>query len=428
MLDMLASATAIIVAYALQPHFPVGWATSNPMQPGAFHAALIYPWVVLLSMHVVGLHDPLGDRRRWFALMRVVFAVAIALGLSLLFFYFTSLQQIGRTILIKTLILSVVFMGGARVILWKLASATPRRIGCLLSPERLAHFKALVGRNHIPFEIVVADLEGSAYTPEGITNFFLREDIDEMLVTSRDGQCEIWLACLNRGIQVSDVTVFIEREFYKVSCDDIDITWFLGIDLRWNHPIYHRLKRMIDLFVASAGLLSSAPIILVAALATMIESGRPVFYSQIRAGFRGKPYRLWKLRTMRTDAEISGARWATQNDLRVTRVGRFLRSTRLDELPQFLNVIRGEMSLIGPRPERPEFVEWLTTEIPLFPQRQWIKPGITGWAQINYPYGANIDDAREKLCYDLYYLKNTSLLLDLHIALRTIGAVMKGSR
>jgi lipopolysaccharide/colanic/teichoic acid biosynthesis glycosyltransferase len=131
---------------------------------------------------------------------------------------------------------------------------------------------------------------------------------------------------------------------------------------------------------------------------------------------------------MRTDAEISGARWATQNDLRVTQVGRFLRKTRLDELPQFMNVLRGEMSLIGPRPERPEFVEWLTAEIPLFPQRHWIKPGITGWAQINYPYGASIDDAREKLCYDLYYLKNTSLLLDLHIALRTIGTIMKGSR
>ena len=426
--DLSLSAAAILLAYGLQPGFIFGWGTSNPAQPGAFQAALIYPWFVLLSMHVTGLHDPLGDRRRWFALLRVVLAVAGALGLCLFVLYFTSLQQIGRTILIRTFVLSVVFMGGARVILWKLASTTPRRIGCLLAPERLARFKALVASNHIPFEIVVAEAEGNAHTPEDITDFFIREGVDEVVVTLRDDRRDVWLACLNRGVQVSDVAVFVEREFYKVSCDDVDVTWFLGIDLKWNHPFYHRLKRVIDVFIAGVGLLLSAPIILVAALATMIECGRPIFYSQTRVGFRGKPYRLWKLRTMRTDAEISGARWTTPNDIRVTRVGRFLRKARLDELPQFLNVFWGEMSLIGPRPERPEFVGWLTAEIPLFSQRHWVKPGITGWAQINYPYGASVEEAREKLCYDLYYLKNASLLLDLHIALRTIGAIARGSR
>jgi exopolysaccharide biosynthesis polyprenyl glycosylphosphotransferase len=276
--------------------------------------------------------------------------------------------------------------------------------------------------------MVVAEVVGNANTPDAITDFFIREGVDEVVVTARDDRRDVWLACLNRGVQVSDVAVFVEREFYKVSCDDIDVTWFIGIDLKWNHPFYHRLKRVIDVFIAGVGFLFSAPIILVAALATTIESGRPIFYSQTRVGFRGRNYRIWKLRTMRTNAEISGVRWATHNDLRVTRVGRFLRTTRVDELPQFWNVLRGEMSLIGPRPERPEFVEWLTREIPLFHQRHWVKPGITGWAQINYPYGASVEDAREKLCYDLYYLKNASLLLDLHIALRTIGVVMKGSR
>ena len=427
-MDLGLSAAAILLSYALQPGFLLRWGTSNPAQPGAFQAALIYPWFVLLSMHIAGMHDPLGDRRRWFALLRVVLAVAGALGLCLLVLYFVSLQQIGRMILIRTSILSVVFLGGARVILWNLANTKPGRIGCLLSPDRLARFKALVTRNCIPFEIIGTETKGNENTPDDIADFLIREGVDEVVVASCDARRDVWLACLNRGVQVTDVAVFVEREFYKVSCEDVDVTWFLAIDLKWNHPFYHRLKRIIDTFVASVGLLFSAPIIFAAALATMIESGRPVFYSQMRVGFRGKLYRLWKLRTMRTDAEISGARWATQNDLRVTQVGRFLRKTRLDELPQFMNVLRGEMSLIGPRPERPEFVEWLTAEIPLFPQRHWIKPGITGWAQINYPYGASIDDAREKLCYDLYYLKNTSLLLDLHIALRTIGTIMKGSR
>jgi len=427
-LDFGLSAVAILLAYALQPHFVFGWATSNPAQPGAFEAALIYPWFVLLSMHVAGLHDPLGDRRRWPALVRVLLAVMGALVLCLLFLYFVTLQQIGRTILIRTLALSVGFLGGARFVLWQLASTAPKRIGCLMSTERLARLKTLIGGNHIPIELVVARADEAHPTPKDIADFLVRQGVDELLVTSRDGQRDVWLACLNRGVQVTDVAVFVEREYYKVSCDDIDLTWFLAIDLKWNHPFYHRIKRVIDVFLAGAGLFVSIPVILVAALATVIECGRPVFYSQMRVGFRGKPYRLWKLRTMRTDAEISGARWTTPNDCRVTRVGRFLRKTRLDELPQFLNVVRGEMSLIGPRPERPEFIEWLGSEIPLFPQRHWVKPGITGWAQINYRYGASVEDAREKLCYDLYYLKNASLLLDLHIALRTIGTIARGSR
>jgi lipopolysaccharide/colanic/teichoic acid biosynthesis glycosyltransferase len=131
---------------------------------------------------------------------------------------------------------------------------------------------------------------------------------------------------------------------------------------------------------------------------------------------------------MRNDAEKGGARWASSGDSRVTAVGRFLRRTRIDELPQFWNVLKGDMSVIGPRPERPEFVEQLAKEIPMYPQRHWLKPGITGWAQINLPYGASVEDSQAKLCYDLYYLKHASLLLDLHIALRTLGVVMKGSR
>ncbi|HTQ30691.1 MAG TPA: sugar transferase, partial [Opitutaceae bacterium] len=193
-------------------------------------------------------------------------------------------------------------------------------------------------------------------------------------------------------------------------------------------PFYHRFKRLLDVFAALIIGTLLSPVLLVAVLAIWLESGKPVLYSQIRMGFRGQPYRILKLRTMRRDAEKSGAQWAAQKDDRVTRVGRLLRKTRIDELPQLWNVLRGEMSFIGPRPERPEFVAKLTPEIPLFPQRHWVQPGITGWAQINYPYGATVEDAREKLCYDLYYIKNSSLLLDLHIAMRTIGAVMKGSR
>jgi lipopolysaccharide/colanic/teichoic acid biosynthesis glycosyltransferase len=415
-LDWGLSAGAILLAYALQPRFVFGWATSNPAQPGAFQAALLYPWFILVSMHIAGLHDPLSDRRRWFVLLRVMLAVFVALGFYLLALYFVSLQQIGRAILIRTLVLSIVLIGGARIAL------------CFLPPKSLARFKTLIGRNHLPFGLVVAEVDEAGRTPGDLAGFFIRQGVEEIIVAAREVQHEVWLACLNCGVQVTDMAVFVEREYYKVSCDDVDLAWFLHFDLKWNHPFYYRFKRVLDKVAAGAGLLLSLPIVLIAALAIMIESGRPVFYSQTRVGFRGRLYRMWKLRTMSRDAERAGAQWSTQGDVRITKVGRILRKTRIDEIPQFWNVFQGEMSLVGPRPERPEFVEKLAAVIPLYPQRHWVTPGITGWAQINYPYGASVEDAREKLCYDLYYLKNASLLLDLHIALRTVGAVARGSR
>jgi exopolysaccharide biosynthesis polyprenyl glycosylphosphotransferase len=426
--DLMLSAAAMLLAYALQPGFVFGWESSNPAQLGAFQAALIYPWFVVLSAHVAGLQDPLGDRRRWFALLRVMLAVASALGLCILVLYFISLQQLGRTILIRALVLSIVFLGGARTLLWSLASTAPRKIGFLMSKERGGRLTALIGRNQLRFELVGAGDVEIPRAPDEIAEFFVREKVDEVVATSREDQRDAWLACLNRGVQVTDMAVFVEREYYKVACDDIDLAWFLAIDLQWRNPIYHRLKRIIDMLVSGLGMLLTAPIVALAGLAAIVESGCPAFYTQTRVGFRGKPYRLWKLRTMQTDAERDGAQWAKHEDHRITRVGRVLRRTRIDELPQLWNVLKGDMSMIGPRPERPEFVDKLAAIIPMYHQRHWTKPGITGWAQINYPYGASIADAREKLCYDLYYLKNASLLLDLHIGLRTIGAVMQGSR
>ena len=168
--------------------------------------------------------------------------------------------------------------------------------------------------------------------------------------------------------------------------------------------------------------------ILLAALVVKLESKGPAFYSQVRVGRFNRPFRIYKLRTMVNNSETSGAQWATKNDSRITAVGKFLRKTRLDELPQFWNVLKGEMSLVGPRPERPEFVEDLGKEIPFYLQRHLVKPGLTGWAQINYPYGASVEDSYNKLTYDFYYIKNASMGLDLQIFLRTTGTVMKGSR
>jgi lipopolysaccharide/colanic/teichoic acid biosynthesis glycosyltransferase len=165
-----------------------------------------------------------------------------------------------------------------------------------------------------------------------------------------------------------------------------------------------------------------SPVLLVAAAAIKLESRGPVFYSQIRSGLHNRSFKILKLRSMRTDAEKDGPKWAAAKDSRVTRIGSILRRTRLDEVPQFWNILRGEMSLVGPRPEQ------LAEQIPYYQQRHLVKPGLTGWAQINYPYGATIEDALCKLRYDLYYIKHASVGLDLQIALRTIGVAMKGSR
>ena len=190
-------------------------------------------------------------------------------------------------------------------------------------------------------------------------------------------------------------------------------------------------KRIVDV-VASAGLLAvSLPVLLLTAIAIKLEGPGSIFYRQERVGLRGKPFMVYKFRSMREDAEGDGvAVWAKADDDRVTKVGAFIRKSRIDELPQLFNVLKGDMSFVGPRPERPEFVEQLSQAIPYYDLRHHVKPGITGWAQVSYPYGASIKDSREKLQYDLYYLKNYSVFLDINIVLLTIQVILwgKGAR
>ncbi|WP_201727510.1 sugar transferase [Acidocella sp. C78] len=185
-------------------------------------------------------------------------------------------------------------------------------------------------------------------------------------------------------------------------------------------------RRGRDLIAGSALLVLTLPVTVVAAGLIKLDSPGPVFYRQTRVGQHGKIFTLLKFHSMRVDAERDGPRWASVGDPRVTRVGRFLRLTRIDELPQLLNVLRGDMSLIGPRPERPHFVDQLAEVVPNYQSRHEIPPGITGWAQVNYPYGASVEDARHKLSYDLYYLRHRSRGLDFRILLRTVRVVLFG--
>ena len=192
----------------------------------------------------------------------------------------------------------------------------------------------------------------------------------------------------------------------------------------------HAIKRTFDITASTLLLLATFPIMLATALLIYLEDRGPVFYRQIRVGKNWKLVNVLKFRSMRTDAEKNGAQWATTNDDRVTKIGRFIRKTRIDELPQMFNVLRGDMSFVGPRPERPEFVEQFSQSIPFYAERHRVKPGVTGWAQISYPYGASEKDTIEKLQYDLYYVKNYSIFLDLTILFQTAEVILwgKGAR
>jgi sugar transferase (PEP-CTERM system associated) len=241
------------------------------------------------------------------------------------------------------------------------------------------------------------------------------------------------LDCRLRGIDVIDLVGFLERETGKIRIDLVNPGWLIfseGFRISRFRSVF---KRVVDIFVSATLILLSWPVMLLIALAVKFEDGpyAPVLYRQRRVGQGGKPFDCLKVRSMRVDAEADGkAVWAKQNDDRITRVGAMLRTARLDELPQVFNVLKGEMSLVGPRPERPEFVEQLQKKIPYYGERHAVKPGVTGWAQLKYSYGASEEDAAEKLQYDLYYVKNQSFILDIMIILQTVEVVLwgKGAR
>ena len=235
------------------------------------------------------------------------------------------------------------------------------------------------------------------------------------------------------GIDVIDLLEFLERETGKIRIDLVSPGWLIFSPGFRRSKVSQFAKRVLDIAVSGSLLLVGWPIMILAAVAIKIEDGisAPVFYSQKRVGQGNTNFNVLKFRSMRQDAEQDGkAVWASENDSRVTRVGNFLRNIRLDELPQVFNVLRGQMSLVGPRPERPEFVSELQESIPYYSERHVIKPGVTGWAQLKYSYGASEEDAIEKLQYDLYYIKNQTLLLDILIILQTVEIVLwgKGAR
>lgn len=233
------------------------------------------------------------------------------------------------------------------------------------------------------------------------------------------------LDCKLRGLRVMDDVTFWEQNLGRINLDQTDAARLVLADGFSSGALGRAAKRASDIAVALIILILTLPVMAATALAIRLDSKGPIFYRQCRVGLHGRNFTLLKFRSMAVDAEAAGApRWAERKDPRVTRIGAFIRAVRIDELPQVFNVLRGEMSVVGPRPERPHFVAQLARAIPLYDQRAYVKPGITGWAQVNYPYGASVEDAREKLSYDLYYVKNRSLFLDVVILLATVRVIL----
>jgi sugar transferase (PEP-CTERM system associated) len=294
-------------------------------------------------------------------------------------------------------------------------------------------------RYSLGLEIVGFVTAGAAHTPTGpfrvlgdiadIPAIIREHRVDRVVVSLADARGNLPMAQLldmkMRGVTFDYLTAVYERYTGKIAIENLRPSWLIfSAGFRATRRLL-AFKRLGDIVVALVGLVVTAPLMLLVALAVRLSSPGPALYHQQRVGERGRVFTVHKFRSMRTDAEASsGAVWSREGDTRTTTVGRFLRAARLDELPQLWNILRGDMSLVGPRPERPEFIQQLTEQIPYYGQRHIVKPGLTGWAQVRYTYGSSVEDSMEKLQYDLFYIKNMSLAMDLLIVLSTVKTVV----
>lgn len=304
--------------------------------------------------------------------------------------------------------------------------------GLIADEDNQFVFKGYINPETESTEVSADKVRGSM---EKMKDLILKNKVQKLVLalTERRGVLPVRdvLWCKLHGVEILDSVTFYEKVTGKLKIEDINPSWFIYSEGFCVTRLMLFQKRVLSIIFAGIGLVAAAPLFPFVAMIIKMESRGPVFFCQERVGFGGKVFNVYKFRTMGQDAEKeTGAVWAQNDDPRITKVGRFLRKSRIDELPQLFNVFKGDMSFVGPRPERPEFVEMLSRDIPYYASRHSVKPGLTGWAQVKYPYGASVEDALEKLRYDLYYIKNYSMFLDFIIVLETIKVVLfaRGSR
>jgi sugar transferase (PEP-CTERM system associated) len=395
-----------------------------------------------LAMIAVGVYGASSLQSLRYAAARLV--VAISLGvifLSVIFFVMPAIT-FWRSNLLYSMGAAMILLVGLRILLGKMigGQAFKRRVVVLGAGARAARLKALAATPGAGFVVVgyVSMSEAARVIPEAIARDAIYNLADHVVLLNAS---EVVLALEERrnalplkdllrikttGVHVNEISTFLERETGRVDLQSVNPSWLIFSDgFSSGRMLSSVFKRLFDIAASALLLTLTAPVILLTAIAIKLESKGPAFYRQRRVGLYSVGFDCIKLRSMRQDAEIGGqAVWAEKDDPRITRIGRFIRKVRIDELPQTWSVLKGEMSFVGPRPERPQFVDDLEQQLPYYAERHMVKPGITGWAQINYPYGASIEDSRQKLEYDLYYAKNYSPFLDILILLQTIRVVL----
>ena len=411
--------------------------------------ALLVAIFLTVAMAAFGLYQAHMRHNRMDLALRLLLSFAFGGTGLLVLYYLVPTSYIGRGVLALVLGFGLMGVTMLRTILPHLlrTNVFKRRILVLGAGKNADLINSVLRRSAdrqtfivvgfvpLPGQAVMVPGELLVKTDFGLSDLAQWLQVYEIVVAPDERRgglpMEEMLKCAQRGIAVTDISTFFEREAGLVTLDVIDPSW-LVFSGGFDHSLPRRLgKRLFDLVAASALLLVAWPIMLVVALSVWLESGAPILYRQTRVGESGRFFELVKFRSMRIDAEHDGqARWASADDERNTRIGRFIRRARLDELPQLLNVLRGEMSFVGPRPERPPFVAMLSNELRYYSIRHCMKPGLTGWAQLRYPYGASVRDAEEKLKFDLFYVKNHGLILDLLILLQTVEVVLfqRGAR
>ena len=406
-----------------------------------FAPLLIFAVLVQTAMIAVGVYGSDALRSMRYAGARLLVAISLGIiALSVVYFLLPG-RTLWRSNLFYAMFIAITLLIGARIMLGGLlgTSAFRRRVLVLGAGARADRLRKLGDRPEAGF--VIVGYIGMAAKPAEVEEAIHRDAISNLTrYVENLGVSEVVLALEERrnalplkdllrikttGVHVNEFSTFLERETGRVDLDTVNPSWLIFSDgFSSGRMVSSAFKRLFDIVVSMVLLIATAPLIVLFALLVKLDSKGPAFFRQVRVGLYGQTFSLIKLRSMRVDAEAGGAQWAAKHDPRVTRIGRIIRKCRIDELPQAWTVLKGEMSFVGPRPERPEFVEDLEDKLPFYAERHMVKPGITGWAQINYPYGASIEDSRHKLEYDLYYAKNYTPFLDLLILLQTLRVVL----
>lgn len=443
LLDYFLLWCAIVCAFELSPRYPLDVLDGLWLRPEVNFIGYAMPFFMALGLQVTGVQRSQSGFRGVETLVQTLTGLVAGVTIFVLIHVLVEYSLIGRYVLGFSLVYGTAFIVGSRLMVWKLAERSSRSVIVYGDKTAFEAIERTIRAARLPVRVLGYTQLGKTGSAAKIDGFLSANDlglsglceknaVEEMIVEVPDalerGEREALLLCTRMGINVIEMNYFFERNLERVYVPGLREAWFWGYDPGYAHFFFFAFKRFTDILVSLLGIALFTPLLPFIVILIKFQDGGSVIYSQLRVGLNNQSFRIFKFRTMRMDAEKGGAQWATANDQRTTPLGRVLRRTRLDEVPQFWNILKGEMSFIGPRPERPEFVDMIEREVPFYRYRHLIKPGLTGWAQINYRYGASVDEAKQKLSYDLYYLKYASAMLDMLIIFRTAAVMAKGAR